>query len=611
MIQIKCRFNHSEIEIDALLIRPDSPTVRNKLHIVIIAQNRAHPETPEPRVVTTRQRLQKTFGDGISPRLRNNPPVTSDFLVIGSGLAGLSFAIKAAKFGSVVVITKNKALNSNTAWAQGGIASVLPEGFCDEGDTIEKHVADTLDAGGGLCNEEVVRSIVGEGAKTIEELVTWGVDFDGNKDQYSLGKEGGHSQRRILHSKDTTGHEIATSLLETARNTPNLTLLEEHFAIDLLTTGKLGHVTENRILGAYVLISSSGEVEIFRSDRVILASGGCGKTYLYTTNPDSATGDGVAMAWRVGASIANMEFVQFHPTCFYNPGATGPEARSFLVSEAVRGEGAILLNEKGEDFVTQFDKRGSLAPRDIVARAIDTEIKRTGAPCVFLDTTRKSKSFLQERFPFIYDTLLGFGHDAAEDPIPVVPAAHYQCGGVVTDLHGKTTIHGLFAIGEVACTGLHGANRLASNSLLEGKVMANRALEEIQRLYPPDKPTADVSGIPAWEHGDTAHPDELVVIYHNWDELRRTMWDYVSIVRTDKRLQRAAVRLRNLRHEVRDFYWGHRVTHDLLELRNLVAVASVIIDCAIRRKESRGIHYTLDYPDPSDQYLRDTVLRRF
>lgn len=540
--------------------------------------------------------------------------MTSDFLVIGSGIAGLSFAIKAAQFGSVVVITKNKALNSNTAWAQGGIASVLPEGFCDDGDSVEKHVADTLDAGAGLCNEEAVHSIVEEGARTIEELVSWGVDFDPasqEKDKYSLGKEGGHSKRRILHAKDTTGHEIATSLLETARNTPNLTLLEDHFAIDLLNTAKLGHVAEARILGAYVLIGSSGEVEVFRSDRVIIATGGCGKTYLYTTNPDSATGDGVAMAWRAGASIANMEFVQFHPTCFYNPGATGAEARSFLVSEAVRGEGAVLINEQGEDFVTNYDPRGSLAPRDIVARAIDTEIKKTGAACVFLDTTRQSKRFLQERFPFIYDTLLSFGHDAAVDPIPVVPAAHYQCGGIVTDLHGKTSIRGLYAVGEVACTGLHGANRLASNSLLEGNVMAHRALEEIQRLQPSGQAVTDAPEIPAWEHGDTAHPDELVVIYHNWDELRRTMWDYVSIVRTDKRLQRAAVRLRNLRHEVRDFYWGHRVTYDLLELRNLVAVASLIIDCAIRRKESRGIHYTLDHPEPRENYLHDTVLRRF
>ena len=537
--------------------------------------------------------------------------MTSDFLVIGSGVAGLSFAIKAAAHGSVTVITKDGALDSNTAWAQGGIASVLPEDLRDPGDSPERHIADTLDAGAGLCHEDAVRSIIGEGANTIKELVGWGVNFDKTGGTFELGKEGGHSQRRILHAKDTTGEEIATSLLETARHTPNLTILENHFAIDLLTTAKLGYVTEDRVLGAYVLLEETGEVEVFRSDRVVLATGGCGKVYLYTTNPDSSTGDGVAMAWRAGASIANMEFVQFHPTCFYNPGAAGPEARSFLVSEAVRGEGGVLVNDKGEDFVKQYDPRGSLAPRDIVARAIDTELKKTGAPCVFLDVTHKPPGFMRERFPHIHSTLLGFGHDVEQAPIPVVPAAHYQCGGVVTNLNGKTTIRGLFAIGEVACTGLHGANRLASNSLLEGNVMARRALAEVQRRYPPGKPLADAPEIPAWEYGDTADPDELVVIYHNWDELRRTMWDYVSIVRTEKRLQRAAYRLRNLRHEVRDFYWGHRVNSDILELRNLVAVASLIIDCAIRRKESRGIHYTLDYPEPRDRYRHDTVVRRF
>ncbi|NNC88628.1 MAG: L-aspartate oxidase [Akkermansiaceae bacterium] len=537
--------------------------------------------------------------------------MTTDFLVIGAGIAGLSFAIKAARHGSVTVITKNQALNSNTAWAQGGISAVLPEGLRAAEDSVEKHVADTLDAGAGLCHEDAVRTIIAEGAATIEELVEWGVAFDRDDASYQLGKEGGHSERRVLHAKDTTGREIATSLLETARNTPNLTLLEGHFAIDLITTAKLGAATEDRILGAYVLEESTGDVQVMRSDRIVLATGGCGKTYLYTTNPDSATGDGVAMAWRAGASIANMEFVQFHPTCFYNPGASGPEARSFLVSEAVRGEGALLLNAAGEEFTKNYDPRGSLAPRDIVARAIDTELKKTGAPCVFLDATRKPKGFMKERFPFIYETLLNFGHDAEEAPIPVVPAAHYQCGGVVTDLEGKTTIRGLFAIGEVACTGLHGANRLASNSLLEGNVMARRALAEILRLYPPGKQSPGAPGIPPWEHGDTAPPDELVNIYHNWDEIRRTMWDYVSIVRTDKRLQRAAFRLRNLRMEVREFYWGYRVNADILELRNLVAVAALIIDCAVRRKESRGIHFTLDYPEPLEEYRNDTVVRRF
>jgi L-aspartate oxidase len=388
-------------------------------------------------------------------------------------------------------------------------------------------------------------------------------------------------------------------------------LLEHHFAIDLITTAKLGGVVDDRVLGAYVLDTQSGEVKVFRSDRVILAAGGCGKVYLYTTNPDSATGDGVALGWRAGASISNMEFIQFHPTCFYNPGASGPEARSFLVSEAVRGEGGILINAKGEDFTKKIDPRGSLAPRDIVARAIDREIKRTGAACVYLDVTHKPKGFMKERFPYIYETLLKFGLDCEKQAIPVVPAAHYQCGGVLTDVNGKTTIRGLFAVGEVGCTGLHGANRLASNSLLEGNVVARRALEEMMRLYPPGKVVPEPPPIPDWEHGDTAEPDELVVIYHNWDEIRRLMWDYVSIVRTDNRLRRATARLKNLKKEVREFYWGHRVNADILELRNLVAVAGLIVECAVRRKESRGLHFTLDYPLTDERQCVDTVLRKF
>ncbi len=537
----------------------------------------------------------------------------TDFLVIGSGIAGLSFAIKAAKFGTVTVITKGNLLESNTAWAQGGISAVLPEGLRDPDDDCAKHIADTLDAGAGLCHEDAVRIIVGEGAETILELVTWGTEFDRDEhdeERYSLGKEGGHSERRILHAKDTTGREIATSLIETAKEHPNITLLEGHYAIDLITTGKLGSVTDDRILGAYVLETATGEVKTMESPRVILATGGCGKTYLYTTNPDSATGDGLAMSWRVGASIANMEFIQFHPTCFYNPAATGPEARSFLVSEAVRGEGAVLVNDEGHEFVNDHDPRGSLAPRDIVARAIDTEIKRTGASCVFLDVSPLGEHFA-ERFPFIHETLLSFGHNALEKPIPVVPAAHYQCGGVVTDLQGKTTIRGLYAVGEVACTGLHGANRLASNSLLEGNVMARRALAEIMRLYPPGKEVPPGPEIPEWESGNAAPPDELVNIYHAWDELRRTMQDYVSIVRTDNRLRRAAYRLKNLRREVKEFYWGHTVTPDILELRNLVATASIIIDSALLRKESRGSHHTLDYPEKEERFDQDTVLRRF
>lgn len=537
--------------------------------------------------------------------------MTADFLVIGAGIAGLSFALRAARYGSVIVLTKGDAYESNTAWAQGGIASVLSDDQRDAGDSEESHVADTLGAGAGLCRENAVRTIIHEGAAAIRELTDYGVSFDRADDHFLLGKEGGHSYRRILHAKDTTGREVARALIETARKTPNLTLLEDHFVIDLITSAKLGAVAEDRVLGAYVLESKTGKVNIFRSDRVVLAAGGCGKVYLYTTNPDSATGDGVALGWRAGASIANMEFIQFHPTCFYNPAATGPEARSFLVSEAVRGEGGVLINAKGVDFTKKIDPRGSLAPRDIVARAIDRELKRTGAPCVYLDVTHKPKGFMQDRFPYIYETLLKFGLDCETQPIPVVPAAHYQCGGVLTDVNGKTTVRGLFAVGEVASTGLHGANRLASNSLLEGNVMARRALDEIMRLYPPGKEILNPPTIPEWEYGDTAEPDELVVIYHNWDEIRRLMWDYVSIVRTDNRLRRAAARLKNLKREVREFYWGHSVNPDILELRNLVAVAGLIVECALRRKESRGLHYTLDYPETHERYQADTVLRRF
>ncbi len=537
--------------------------------------------------------------------------MTSDFLVVGAGIAGLSFALRAAKHGRVVVLTKGKAEESNTAWAQGGIASVLPTGMCDAGDAVEKHIADTLDAGAGLCDEAVVRRIVEEGNNAIEDLVGYGVEFDQQHGKFSLGKEGGHSHRRILHARDTTGREIARALLQAARKEPNITLLENHFVIDLITAARLDVVSNDRILGAYVLDRATGEVDVFRSDRVILAAGGCGKVYLYTTNPDSATGDGVALAWRAGATMANMEFVQFHPTCFYNPAATGPEARSFLVSEAVRGEGGILRNSKGEDFTKKIDPRGSLAPRDIVARAIDREIKKTGAACVYLDVTHKPKGFMKEHFPYIYETLMKFGVDCETMPIPVVPAAHYMCGGVKTDVTGKTTIRGLYAVGEVGCTGLHGANRLASNSLLEGNVVARLALDEMMRLYPPDKPVMDAPLIPEWHHGDVAEPDELVVIYHNWDEIRRLMWDYVSIVRTDNRLRRAAARLRNLKKEVREFYWGHRVNADILELRNLVAVAGLIVECALRRRESRGLHYTMDYPETDERFQKPSTLRKF
>ncbi|MDX1679494.1 MAG: L-aspartate oxidase [Akkermansiaceae bacterium] len=537
--------------------------------------------------------------------------MSSDFLVIGTGIAGLSFALEACRHGKVTVISKGKTHESNTAWAQGGIASVLPQDLRDRGDDEEKHIADTLDAGAGLCDEAVVREIISKGGVAAQLLIERGVKFDREGDHYHLGKEGGHSHRRILHSKDTTGREVARALIEAVRAEPNITLLEEHFAIDLITTSKLGAVAVDRVLGAYVLDKASGEVAVMRSDRVVLCTGGCGKVYLYTTNPDSATGDGVALGWRAGAAVANMEFIQFHPTCFYNPGAEGPEARSFLVSEAVRGEGGILINSKGEDFIKEIDERGSLAPRDIVARAIDWEIKRTGAPCVYLDVTHKPEGYMRQHFPYIHETLLKFGLDCEKEPIPVVPAAHYQCGGLKTDVTGKTNIRGLFAVGEVACTGLHGANRLASNSLLEAAVVAGNALDEIMRLYPPGKEVGTPPEIPEWEHGDTAEPDELVVIYHNWDEIRRLMQDYVSISRTDNRLRRAAARVKNLKREVKEFYWGHRVNSDILELRNLVTVASLIVECALRRKESRGLHFTMDHPEPDERYRVDTLIRKF
>ena len=527
-----------------------------------------------------------------------------DFVVIGSGIAGLSFALQAAKHGPVVVITKRKGADTNTAWAQGGIACVMS----DE-DSFELHVRDTLEAGAGLCDEKVVRTIVTEGPVRIQELVDVGLQFDerqvsGHR-EFDLGKEGGHSKRRVLHVRDVTGREIEETLLRELDRQADVDLLENHMAVDLITAAKLGFAVEDRCLGVYVLDEKTGEVETIRSDYVVLATGGCGKVYLYTTNPDVATGDGVAMGWRAGAAIANMEFMQFHPTCLFHP-----EAKSFLISEAVRGEGGVLRNSRGEDFMKGYDPRGSLAPRDIVARAIDAEIKRSGAKCVFLDITHKSPEFIRERFPHIYETCLQFGIDMSKQPIPVVPAAHYQCGGVKTDINGATTLRGLYAIGEVACTGLHGANRLASNSLLEGLVVAHRAAAAMLEGQRSAHPAGKIS-LPEWESGNVQDVDELVVIYHNWDEIRRLMWDYVGIVRTDKRLQRASARLRNLQREIREFYWNFKVSVDLLELRNLATVAALIVDSALGRQESRGLHYTLDYPETKDrQFKHETVLSR-
>ncbi len=534
-----------------------------------------------------------------------------DYVVIGSGIAGLSFALKAAEHGPVAVITKANKTESNTAYAQGGIACVT-----SAEDSFELHVRDTLTAGAGLCDEAVTRIIVTEGPARIRELIELGVHFDAREadpdseanglTELDLTKEGGHSKRRILHSRDITGKEIERALVAALEQHPQVHVMEHHIAVDLITLSKLGFASEDRALGVYVLNEASGEVLTLRSDRIVLATGGCGKVYLYTTNPAIATGDGLAMAWRAGARIANMEFIQFHPTCLYHP-----EAGSFLISEAVRGEGAILVDKKGNRFMDRYDARGELAPRDIVARAIDAEMKRTGARCVYLDITHKPPEFVRERFPNIASTCLRYGIDITQQKIPVVPAAHYQCGGVQTDVDGATSLRGLYAIGEVACTGLHGANRLASNSLLEAVVTAHRCNEALLRTFPHTLPSERVQfPLREWVSGDAQNLDEMVVIYHNWDEIRRLMWDYVGIVRTTKRLQRAATRLRNLDREIQEFYWNFKVTTDLLELRNLCTVASLIVDSALQRQESRGLHYTLDFPEPLESVQHPTLLRR-
>jgi len=525
-----------------------------------------------------------------------------DFVVIGSGIAGLSFALKAAEKGSVALVTKRGRADSNTAWAQGGVACVT-----SGEDSFDLHIRDTVAAGAGLCNGEAVRAIVTSGPERISELVDLGMHFDrretmNGENELDLGKEGGHSKRRVLHFQDCTGMEIERTLLDQIAAHSRIEVMENHMAVDFITTGKLGYAMQNSCVGVYVLDESSGEVETLRSDVIVLATGGCGKVYLYTTNPDVATGDGVAMAWRAGATIANMEFIQFHPTCLFHP-----EVKSFLISEVVRGEGGVLLDARGRRFMEKHNPQKELAPRDIVARAIDAEMKRSGSKCVFLDITHKPADFVKSRFPHIYETCLQNGIDITKQPIPVVPAAHYQCGGVKTDLNGETSLRGLFAIGEVACTGLHGANRLASNSLLEGLVLAHSAFEKATRNRPP-RVTFD---LPEWRPGQVTDVDEMVVISHNWEEIRRLMWDYVGIVRTDKRLQRAATRLRNLHAEVQEFYWNFKITTDLLELRNLVTVASLVVDCALSRKESRGLHFTLDYPDRDDaKFLRETTMRR-
>jgi L-aspartate oxidase len=526
-----------------------------------------------------------------------------DCLIIGSGIAGLFLALKLAPQGTVALVTKKSSAESNTNYAQGGIAAVM-----SQDDSFEMHVRDTVAAGAGLCKQEVVRTIVQEGPARVAELMQLGMRFSqrespgGGATELDLGREGGHSRRRILHAQDVTGRELERALLAAAAKRPGIRIFEDHIAIDLITTRKLGQAGPNRCLGAYVLEKGTGQVKVFAAKATALATGGCGKVYLHTSNPDIATGDGVAMAYRAGVPVANMEFMQFHPTCLYHP-----KAKSFLISEAVRGEGGVLKTVTGSEFMDHYHPLKSLAPRDIVARAIDSEMKRSGAEHVYLDITNKPAPFIIHRFPNIYQTCLQFGIDITKEPIPVVPAAHYQCGGVVTSVDGETEVAGLYAVGEAACTGLHGANRLASNSLLEAVVCAHRAAQRLRRQ--PAPPLA--AAIPPWQSGNAHNPDEMVVVSHLWEEIRRLMWDYVGIVRTDKRLQRALNRIANLQAEIQEYYWDFIVSAELLELRNIALVAELIVRCAMQRPESRGLHYNLDHPNADPAWAqRDTVLRK-
>ena len=520
--------------------------------------------------------------------------IKTDYLVIGSGISGLYFAMNAKEHGKVVVLAKEKTDHTNTNWAQGGIAAVL-----GKDDTNEKHIEDTLRVGEGLCNKDIVSKTISEGPDHVRKLSEYGVPFDmDNEGSYKLTREGGHSERRVAFHKDTTGQAIQQTLLETIAKEENITVFEDHIAVDLLSTAKYGE--EPACFGAYVLDNKTGQVKTLLARATVLATGGSGKVYIYTSNPDVASGDGVAMAYRIGADVGNMEFVQFHPTVLYHP-----HAKSFLISETLRGEGGELTLQNGNTFMENYHPRKSLGPRDVVARAIDNELKKSGEPSVLLDMTKLDGPFIKKRFPAIASRCQNLGIDIAKQGIPVVPAAHYQCGGVLTDEHGQTSIKNLFAIGEVAHTGLHGACRLASNSLLEGVVFGARAAKAVKNTE-----FAGPTSVEPWHSGDATDSNDAIVVSLNWDEIRRFMWSYVGIVRSDKRIERAMHRIELLRQEIKEYYWDFKITSDMIELRNLALVSHLIIESAKRRKESRGLHYTLDYLDKDDNFKKDTVLNK-
>ncbi|ENO0517015.1 TPA: L-aspartate oxidase [Escherichia albertii] len=517
------------------------------------------------------------------------PEHSCDVLIIGSGAAGLSLALRLADKHQVIVLSKGLVTEGSTFYAQGGIAAVF-----DETDSIDSHVEDTLIAGSGICDRHAVEFVASNARSCVQWLIDQGVLFDthiqpNGKESYHLTREGGHSHRRILHAADATGKEVETTLVSKAQNHPNIRVLERSNAVDLIISDKIGLPGAQRVVGAWVWNRNKEAVETCHAKAVVLATGGASKVYQYTTNPDISSGDGIAMAWRAGCRVANLEFNQFHPTALYHP-----QARNFLLTEALRGEGAYLKRPDGTRFMADFDERGELAPRDIVARAIDHEMKRLGADCMFLDISHKPAEFIRHHFPMIYEKLLGLGINLTKDPVPIVPAAHYTCGGVMVDDYGRTDVDGLYAIGEVSYTGLHGANRMASNSLLECLVYGWSAAEDITRRMPY---AHGVSMLPPWDESRVENPDERIVIQHNWHELRLFMWDYVGIVRTTKRLERALRRINMLQQEIDEYYAHFRVSNNLLELRNLVQVAELIVRCAMMRKESRGLHFTLDYPE--------------